>query len=76
MKITKVAQIDTTTQWVALRREYDRNNALRAEVKTSRQHARWLRLRMMLRCRWQTFTLAERNECIRLYGQRINPPGA
>lgn len=74
--ITKVAQIDTPAQWVTLKREYDRNQALPVERKTGRQHARWSRLRGMLRCRWQVFSLAEREECIRLYGAPINPPGA
>ena len=74
--ITKVKDIKSPADWVKLRREYDRNNNVRVDRKTSRQHARWLRLRMMLRCCWQAYSQSERAECVRLYGQPINPPGA
>lgn len=76
MKITKVKDIKDPAAWVGLKREYDRNNSLRVETKSSRQHARWWRLRKMLRCCWQAYSLTERNECVKLYGQPINPPGA
>ena len=73
---TKASQIDTPAQWVTLKREYDRNNAIGFGRKSSRQSARWFRLRVILRGRWQSFTVTERAECVSLYGAPINPPGA
>jgi hypothetical protein len=49
--ITRVAEIETPAIWVTLRREYDRNNEVPPSRKTTRQHARWFKLRNILRAR-------------------------
>jgi hypothetical protein len=76
LKITSAAQIDDPFTWVKLKQEYCALNGIGFGRKTSRQNARWSRLRYTLRARWQTFTVAEREECVRLFGEPINPPGA
>lgn len=79
MTITSSTQIDDPATWVRLKREYCALNDLNRgdpRKKTSRTNARWFRLRCILRARWQVFTVAEREECVRLFGEPINPPGA